>query len=67
MRVRLFKDGVGWEERRLCEVVSLTFLGPMPADCNFIQHIDGNIKNDNLENLRYIYRPPAPTEEISGE
>lgn len=42
-----------WEEKAVCEMVALAFLGPPPEEKPFVLHKDGNIKNDRADNLFY--------------
>ena len=52
--VTLRKDGVQ-KEVSIAALVMGTFVGPMP-DGQEIVHIDGDLTNNNLENLRYETR-----------
>ena len=41
--------------RSIAQLVLLAFDGPRPSDKHFSHHIDGNIQNDCIENLKWQY------------
>lgn len=53
MRVELWKDGKG-KTVLVHRIVALTFLGEPPQPNMTVNHIDGNRKNNHVENLEWL-------------